>query len=233
MRYFIGTDEFFTKKSAKEMVHERIKGMSCGFYSIDSIDGQFLFSVLENHSEVDEKIGVGISGFEVNPALDPALHKSGKGKHICLIRVDGTTEDFSYNHCLTFPLKGKKEFGIRELKCALRESITPQIKQFIEDDNGRDIPLQYQHCPECGLLFEEDNPYHVDHIIPFSKLVEDFMTNDGAKYKIPNSYARTLTRRWVFKPSDKCLEEDFLKYHAKNARYQFLCRMCNISKSNH
>lgn len=232
MKYFIGSYEFNTKKAARDAAMERLMTIPYGYHSIDSDDGDFLLAILENHSEADEKIGGGIVGFNVKPALDPALHASGKGKHITFTRVNGTTDCFSYNHCLTFPAKGKKEFGNRELKCALRESIKPQIKEYIEYDNGRDVPVQLLPCPECGRMYEDHNPFNVDHIEPFSRLVDTFMANDGAGYNLPKSYGKTLTRRWVFNQGDKGLEDAFIKYHAKHAKFQFLCRNCNINKSD-
>jgi hypothetical protein len=232
MKYFIGSFEFSTKKAARDAAMERMTAIPYGYHSIDSDDGDFLLAILENHSEADEKTGCGIAGFNVNPALDPALHASGKGKHVTFTRVDGTTDCFSYNHCLTFPAKGKKEFGIRELKCAFRESIKPQIKEYIEYDNGRDVPVQLLPCPECDRMYEDHNPFNVDHIEPFSRLVDTFMVNDGVIYNLPKSYGKTLTRRWVFKIADKSLEDAFIKYHAKHAKFQFLCRNCNINKSD-
>lgn len=228
MGYFIGSYEFTTKKAAKEAAMERMNNIPYGYYSIDSDDGDFLLAILENHSEYDEKVGCGIKGFNVNPALNPALHESGKGKHITFERYDGTTDTFSYNHCLTFPAKGKKECGDRELRYALREAIRPQIKEFIKYDNERDVPTQLLPCPECNCLYENHNPFHVDHIEPFSRLVDIFMETNG--YNPPKSYGRTITRRHSFKPEDKYIEDAFIKFHLEKAKYQFLCSRCNIKK---
>jgi hypothetical protein len=228
MGYFIGSYEFTTKKAAKEAAMERLMTIPYGFYSIDSDDGDFLLAVFENHSEYDEKAGCGVAGFQVCPALDPALHASGKGKHIRCQRLDGTEDCFSYNHSLTFPPKGKKECGDRELRYAFRESIRPQIQAFKEYDNGRDVPEQLLPCPECECMYEYHNPFHVDHIEPFSRLVDTFMQE--RQYAPPKSYGKTLTRRWAFKQGDKYIEDAFIEYHAKHAKYQFLCSKCNIEK---
>jgi hypothetical protein len=228
MGYFIGSYEFSTKKAAKEAAMERMMTIPYGFYSIDSDDGDFLLAVFENHSEYDEKAGCGVCGFHVCPALNPALHESGKGKHIMFQRLDGTEDCFSYNHCLTFPPKGKKECGDRELRYAFRESIRPQIQAFKQRDNERDVPEQLLPCPECECMYEDHNPFHVDHIEPFSRLVDSFM--EAHQFFPPKSYVKTITRRWAFKQADKHIEDAFIEYHAKHAEYQFLCSMCNIKK---
>jgi hypothetical protein len=228
MGYFIGSYQFTTKKAAKEAAMERMATIPYGFYSIDSDDGDFLLAILENHSEYDEKVGCGIAGFHVCPALDPALHESGKGKHIKFQRLDGTEDSFSYNHCLTFPAKGKKECGERELRYALRESIRPQIQAFKKNDSERDVPDQCLPCPECNRMYEDHNPFHVDHVEPFSHLVDTFMTLK--QFTPPKSYGKTITRRWAFKPEDKHIEDGFIDFHARHAKYQFLCSRCNIKK---
>ncbi len=228
MGYFLGSYEFSTKKAAKEAAIERLMTIPYGFYSIDSDDGDFLLAVFENHSEYDEMAGCGVSGFQVCPALNAALHESGKGKHIRFQRLDGTEDCFSYNHSLTFPPKGKKECGDRELRYAFRESIRPQIQAFKKRDNERDVPDQLLPCPECECMYEDHNPFHVDHIEPFSRLVDTFMQE--RQYAPPKSYGKTITRRWAFKPSDKYIEDAFIEYHAKHAKYQFLCSKCNIEK---
>ena len=228
MGYFIGTYEFTTKKAAKEAAMERLAIIPYGCYNIDSDDGDFLLAILENHSEYEEKCGCGISEFYVNPALDPAHRASGKGKHITFVRLDDTVDSFSYNHCLTFPAKGKKECGDRELRYALRESIRPQIQAFKKHDSERDVPDQCLPCPECDSMYEDHNPFHVDHVEPFSRLVDTFLQT--YQYFPPQSYGKTITRRWAFKPEDKHIEDDFIDFHARHAKYQFLCSICNIKK---
>jgi 5-methylcytosine-specific restriction endonuclease McrA len=228
MGYFIGSYEFRTKKAAKDAAMERLTNVPYGYYSIDSDEGDFLLAILENHSEYDEKVGCGIAGFHVNPALDPALRASGKGKHITFQRLDGTEDSFSYNHCLTFPDKGKKECGDRELRYALREAIRPQRREFVKNDDERDVPNQRIPCPLCNCMYEDDNPFHVDHIIPFSHLVDTFLREE--QINPPKSYGKTITRRWAFKPHEQYIEDKFVEYHKRYAKYQFLCSRCNIKK---
>jgi hypothetical protein len=228
MGYFLGSYEFTTKKAAKEAAAERMMNIPYGYYSIDSDDGDFLLAILENHSEYDEKVGCGIEGFNVNPSLNPSLHASGKGKHITFKRLDGTEDSFSYNHCLTFPDKGKKECGNRELRYALRESIRPQIKAFKNHDSERDVPDQCLPCPECNHEYNDYNPFHVDHVEPFSRLVDTFLQEE--QINPPKAYGKTITRRWAFKPSDQYIEDKFIDFHARHAKYQFLCSRCNNKK---
>lgn len=58
----------------------------------DTVD---LIALLKRHDELEEKIGVGISCFEV--AVAPDGHN---GKCFWVVRTDGSRIDFSFKHCL-------------------------------------------------------------------------------------------------------------------------------------
>lgn len=65
---------------------------------ISDADALDLAALLKLHSEREEKIGTGISYFEVNkpPADAPPFSK----RCFWLIRKDGSRIDISYTHCL-------------------------------------------------------------------------------------------------------------------------------------
>lgn len=58
-------------------------------------DAVELLALLERHDEKDEKIGVGIDYFSVNPAPDYPDQRC-----FWITRADGSRIDFSYQHCL-------------------------------------------------------------------------------------------------------------------------------------
>ena len=62
-------------------------------------DAADLAALLERHDERDEKVGVGIAGFEVD---DPPVGDTPQFSQRCfwIIRADGTRMDFSFVHCL-------------------------------------------------------------------------------------------------------------------------------------
>jgi len=77
----------------KDMLHRYAIGDR-----ISHADAIELTALIQRHEEVTEKIGVGISHFEVRlpPVDSPPFSK----KCFWIVRVDGESIDFSYKHCL-------------------------------------------------------------------------------------------------------------------------------------
>jgi len=61
----------------------------------DAVD---LSALLERHDELEDKVGVGVAGFEVN--LPPKDVPQFSKRCFWIIRVDGSKVDFSVAHCL-------------------------------------------------------------------------------------------------------------------------------------
>lgn len=65
---------------------------------VNAADENDLRSLLKKHTEYEQKIGPGVAHFEV---ID-----GGFGTQCFkIVRIDGTSDDFSYKHCIT-PKKG-------------------------------------------------------------------------------------------------------------------------------
>jgi hypothetical protein len=62
---------------------------------VSAVDAADLSYLLARHSEVDEKVGEGISYFVVDHAPDPY-----PGKCFWVIQKEGTKIDFAIKHCL-------------------------------------------------------------------------------------------------------------------------------------
>jgi hypothetical protein len=79
---------FFASMLNRYAIGERVSGE----------DAADLFALLQRHDELEEKVSVGIAGFEVNiPPKDvPQFSK----RCFWAIRHDGTKIDFSIGHCL-------------------------------------------------------------------------------------------------------------------------------------
>lgn len=94
----------------------------------------------------------------------------------------------------------------------LRDSVQQQIKQY-NDSHWEGDP-----CPLCNQpLYDK----HVDHVIPFNKLVEDWLVIhnlDIEKFSKLSDVDRQL------------LCKDFSDYHFKHAKLRYLCKHCNLSR---
>ena len=65
---------------------------------VSAEDAADLTALLERHDELEEKIGTGIAGFEVNIPPDDVPQFSQRC--FWIVRLDGTKIDFSIGHCL-------------------------------------------------------------------------------------------------------------------------------------
>jgi hypothetical protein len=66
--------------------------------SVSPEDAADLIALLDRHDERDEKIGTGISGFEVNSPPNDVPQFSQRC--FWVVRTDGQKIDFSIGHCL-------------------------------------------------------------------------------------------------------------------------------------
>ena len=217
MKYFIGECGFNTKRDATLYVKSRLRDMECGKYEKMSSGYNFIMDILKNHSKYEEKVGCGISYF--------MILRNANGKIINFFRTDGIIDDFSYNHCCQFKVKGYVENGIVALKNALRISVNSQIIDFKTKTPCGDC------CIKCQTKYDYTTRAELDHIYPFSLIIMDFLKITA--HKTPMTFKKTFEIRYVFNDEDKQFEKDFLKYHQEQAKYQFLCSNCNSKKSNH
>lgn len=65
---------------------------------VSAEDAADLSALLSRHDELDEKVGTGIVGFEVNNPPDDVPQFSKRC--FWVVRSDGTKIDFSIGHCL-------------------------------------------------------------------------------------------------------------------------------------
>lgn len=204
---------FKTKTTAATYVKNFINNLKPGDYQPETEEYKFIFDVLKNHSNFINKQGPGILFFNVEDLK--------KGKHISFMRIDGSFDDFSYNHCCEFRPQGWKESSRIGLSSALRISISPQINNY---------RAKVANCHRCFYCNSTDE-LQVDHIYPFSKLIDDFLKI--TEHTTPNEFINAYHGKYLFKEEDKQFEKDFINFHLENAKYQILCNKCNSKKGNH
>jgi hypothetical protein len=83
---------FTTKGAATTFFKEMLKKYAVG-RRVSEDDAVHLISLLKHHSEYECKVGVGISHFTI-------MQAEFGTQCFCIIRLDGSTVDFSYMHCI-------------------------------------------------------------------------------------------------------------------------------------
>lgn len=212
----IGDKEFESKKEALNYYKTILNSYDFG-ETLKTNDFYDILDLLETHPSVKEKIGVGIDKVRVAKLkYDTRVFE--------LLRIDGSTEYFSYTKRINSP---KTDFTKFNKAC----------RQIIQEDL-KNVKLSYFEkyskkgkvkCQETGefLCWEE---LTVDHRQPntFSVIVDRFIELKNIELKNidylkidggPNELA------------DKKLKEDFRQYHKDKANLRIVKKALNLGRS--
>lgn len=91
------TRTFEKAGDATKFFSKMLQGYTVG-ERVSETDATHLRALLDRHDEKQEKIGNGISYFEVN--LPPSEYPPFTEKCFYIVRADGSKIDFSIGHCL-------------------------------------------------------------------------------------------------------------------------------------
>lgn len=110
----------------------------------------------------------------------------------------------------------------RDVLRALRGIIEPQIQEYRRRFAGKSvIKSSMTGRPIFG-------PYHVDHVYPFIRLVEEWCRENGLDLET----IQVKCRGTVCRLASTVLAESWFDYHALNAEFQVLDAAENVSKGS-
>lgn len=210
--YKIGSLSFKTKKALENHVRSFISNIGCGSIIPGTANYKFIHDVLNNHPNMEEKVGDGISKFEIQ--LNP-INK--KGYEILIHRLDGSITNFSWVICCTFLERSNSQILTRVMRYTIRD----QIVNFRAG--------QIKKCNICQIN-SKHTEYHVDHIHPFSIIKNEFLNQ--TKHPIPTTFIDDEFYMPIFNDVDKEFMLDWKRYHEERSNFQILCAPCNLSKSD-
>jgi hypothetical protein len=212
--YYIGNLEFRTKKECQEYTRNIINNLGCCI--INKEHKQFIFfnNLIKNHPDYDNKIGVGINYFYIQP--NP-LNK--KTYQIMIKRLDDSEIDFSWLYCCQFKERTNTDDLIRSMRTAIKDDII-KYKQ-------KHIKLICNFCKTDNQVYEN---YQVDHHNPSFQILKDNFLQ-LTKNRIPSSFTDCkIYKLTIFKDEDVEFKNEWVDYHNNNCNLQILCRDCNLRK---
>lgn len=153
----------------------------------------------------------------------PYNHKS-----LYIKTKDKPEDDISYILCLKvlYEKYDKTQHTISDITSTFRNTISNTSRQIFffdncvfEDDNYYGI---------CGICNKRDKP-DIDHYpIPFQQILDDFLTEN-----------KIIFKNIKFKEIHNCLEfidyelqNKWIRYHDKTAKFRVLCKYCNRSNGS-
>jgi len=201
---------FKTKKAAYEFVKEKIYTIGeCEIRKHTPNAHEFeFFTQLVKFKLHDETVN--IKTFILFKTI-----RTGSTIHLKVLFKDGTEKLISWRDCSR--RTHTKKNSIDE---AMRNAIAPHAHQYRLDNY---ISLK------CVLCESIENP-QVDHINSFYNIKNAFFENN--KITHPTRFDTNMFGSSVFKPDDIEFESLWVKHHNSTAKYQILCRNCNIRKGN-
>jgi len=213
MKIELGNIYFKSKAEAirhtKKVVHDYERYIPITTES-DRSTFELFDSLINMHPESTERIGIGVDYFFVKPnAITPRYGE------INFRRIDGSTDNFSFNSCL-------KARSMKPLYEAMRVAVFQQILDR--------MPLFENHktCLLCDNDYHLDNPKQIDHVIKFRDLVAEFL-EQFISTDIPTNFADEKdTNRYKFKKCDEGFENEWIGFHGRKAQLRCICRKCNI-----
>lgn len=212
----IGELEFATKKDALTHYKTILNAYDFG-EELTKNDFDDLMVLLETHPRVKEKIGLGIDKVRIAKV-------QYNTKSFELVRIDGSTEFFSYTKRINAPKTNFTKF--RE---ACRQAIQDDLRSVKLDYFDKNSKKGQVKCQESNELakYEELNVDHrqpntfsviVDRFIELNKLdIEkvEYIQVDGG----PNEL------------KDDRLKQDFRKYHQDKATLRIVKKDLNLGRS--
>lgn len=173
-------------------------------------DHEFLMSIFENHSEWEQKQGYGIEFI--------SIAKNKFNKCFQLNRVDGTTTDISFTHCI------KERSKLDEVKKACRSAIRDEIAKFKIDNVQYGITI----CPFTNEVLTSENT-HIDHYdMTFNQMFNLWAIN----YTIEHLYSminETKDNDVETYFTDDEVKQHFVTFHNKHCKLRAVSKKANLS----
>lgn len=219
--YIVNGEIFETRKDFQDRIKKILNAYEI-WDTLDEIDFRFVLGVLEMHPKFSDKIGCGAKSIIIETDK-----KFNKTRHFTVIRLDGTSIDFSYIKCLD----QKDDTALPLFRKAGRAAIAPQMLAFrIKEFQSYSDKDGLIMCPIKGIKVSSKEA-HVDHEPPntFDSIVMAFIKEnniDPSEIKYEDSNDNEFEKRFV----DKALENRFRKYHEEKAKLRITSASGNLSQ---
>jgi hypothetical protein len=212
----IGEIEFATKKDALTHYKTILNAYNFG-EELTTSDFNDIMNLLETHPRVKEKIGVGIDTVRIAKV-------QYNTKSFELVRIDGSTEFFSYTKRINAPKTNFTKF--RE---ACRQAIQDDLRSVKLDYFEKHSKKGQVKCQESNELakYEELN---VDHRQPntFSVIVDRFIELNNLNIE---KIEYTQVDGGPNELKDDKLKQEFRKYHQDKANLRIVKKDLNLGRS--
>jgi hypothetical protein len=240
MKYRIGNNFFKTQEEAKQYVRNVVRSIN---EEVTPENPQFeiIHDIVKCHRFYEIKKGCGIKSFFT---IYNTLNKS---RELNIKRVDDSIIDISFIVCAEDSIIDKNKLKVHKLSFKLYDAMRSAIKDQIlayRNNNRGDLEV----CAICNIknsknIFDSslgfgnlsnniNIEFQVDHKKPSFKFLRENFINEKKNLgcRIPTNFIDDQFNIPNFIEEDNEFKNDWCNYHAQNATFQILCKLCNLRK---
>ncbi|WP_201165022.1 DUF3223 domain-containing protein [Pseudomonas sp. S60] len=206
--YWLGPFEYASKQALLDRLKHFIRTADAGRITHPLAD-QKLRLLLALHPDAERKIGIGVDHFCLE-------RNTLAGRGLRLVRVDESVDSFSYKRCIT----GVQQSHHGKVCEALRFAVRPQMDSFRA---GLQWPI---YCAITGDEIVHPNDLHVDHKIPFWRLLEEFCR----AYQVDLRTLEVIGNGMCLALTDCEIQMAFVDFHLHHAQLQPTRMQANVKK---
>lgn len=206
--YWLGPFEYASKQALLVRLKHFIRTADVGRIT-HPVAEQKLHLLLALHPDSRRKIGVGVDHFCLERNL-----LAGRG--LRLVRVDGTSDSFSYKQCIT----GVPQSPHGKVCEALHFAVRPQLDIF------RANLVWPLNCAITGTAIAHPNDLHIDHKVAFWRLLDQFCS----EHQVDLPSLKVVGNGMTLALADTEISEAFVSFHLLNAQLQPTSRQANLCK---
>lgn len=207
--YWLGPFQYSSKQELLDRLKVFLGTAPTGRVS-HKIAIQKLHLLIALHPDAERKIGSGVDHFKIE------RNALGAGQGLWLVRSDGTEASFSYKRCIT----GVRQSSYGKVCEALRFSVRSQLIVFRETLK---IPAK---CAISGKDIVHRRDLHIDHKIPFWRLLQDF----AEIQQVDLSQLDTMGSGETLALVNSDVTRAFEAFHLAHAKLQPSCKDANGQK---
>ena len=212
----IGSLHFRTKSEAMKWFGTVLSSSSVGAFCPEE-SMRNMIELINRHPDAEMKIGCGIESFQVR---ENPVFKNQKAFY--LIRKDGSETDFSFRMCVS----GNRSTPWANFCIAARNSISSQIVIF---KTAAFLGLDSVRCQITGEVVEW-NTCHIDHVAPFSDLLQEFIRQQGIDVSVEHTTGGedgSVVRLFI----DADLDKRWREFHRQNAVLRVTTIKANLARN--
>jgi hypothetical protein len=218
----IGGLNFASKAAAAEHFRRMLHQHEIGIPILEPAATELQW-LLERHPEYRDKAGCGVEHFSVREAIYGT-------RCFEIVRVDGSTTDFSFTTCVNGKAPSAVAQAIEALRAEVADDITEKKRELFRDCGNAEGKLP---CALTGALIAIDGA-HADHAPPrtFGTLAIAFLEARGIDPAAPGLITPHADNQYQPRLLDPELARAWRAYHHKLAVIRVVAKQANLARAH-